>query len=445
MFSGCTPNFSVETLLTPPKMSEEQTAIYNALTAAAGRVELRYPRTGDYLSAFVIHQLDEEPGQEAIVFYESRSAVADEQQTNASWLKIGFLDCEDDGSWRLNYELPVDGVEVDSVNFSTLGWHKTKILVSMSVLNSSSKSLCVIDYANGKANMLDVISYSEYTLGKVTSEHDELLVFSRSDETAKATMSVYSCVEGGEFKQRYNTVNLDKNISEYDKIVIGNCTRMDNSTPCVAVDYLLPDNQYGTDVIYFNGKALVTADDFVREGRTVTYTRKANNLSPKVNTTDIDGDGILDVPISVAMPRYESLTVPEQLLAYSWYSQSSDGATQVAYTFIDPGNNFVLVFPGRWVGMVTATVNTAAGSVTFWEVPADAKSELKKELLSVKLIKTGSATYEQDCEDALKNGYTAFSVQEDKLIYVKNTKYEDLSLTEDELTAFLRALDNEAR
>ena len=75
--SGCSLNFSAETLLAPPKLSDEQTEIYNALTASAGRVDLRYPRTGEYRSAFVMHNLDSELSDEAIVFYESKTVAAD--------------------------------------------------------------------------------------------------------------------------------------------------------------------------------------------------------------------------------------------------------------------------------------------------------------------------------------------------------------------------------
>ena len=62
---------SVEELLSPPRLDEEQTAIYEALrTAAGGSVSLKYPKSGQYRSAFVVENIDDEPTNEAIVFYE---------------------------------------------------------------------------------------------------------------------------------------------------------------------------------------------------------------------------------------------------------------------------------------------------------------------------------------------------------------------------------------
>lgn len=68
MLCGCSAGFFSGDLLTSPRLTDEQTEIYNALTASAGRVDLRYPHTGSYRSAFVIRNIDNEPTDEAIVF-----------------------------------------------------------------------------------------------------------------------------------------------------------------------------------------------------------------------------------------------------------------------------------------------------------------------------------------------------------------------------------------
>ena len=76
MLCGCSAGFFSGDLLTSPRLTDEQTEIYNALTASAGRVDLRYPHTGSYRSAFVIRNIDNEPTDEAIVFYEQNKTDA---------------------------------------------------------------------------------------------------------------------------------------------------------------------------------------------------------------------------------------------------------------------------------------------------------------------------------------------------------------------------------
>ena len=69
LLCGCSAGISVENLLTAPKLNAEQTAIYQALTnSVGGGVKLRYPKSGDYRSAFILKNIDDEPGVEALVF-----------------------------------------------------------------------------------------------------------------------------------------------------------------------------------------------------------------------------------------------------------------------------------------------------------------------------------------------------------------------------------------
>ncbi len=68
----------------------------------------------------------------------------------------------------------------------------------------------------------------------------------------------------------------------------------------------------------------------------ISYSRRTNNYTPKVQSQDIDGDGIIDVPATAALPGYENLTFPEQLNAVLWYRQNCKKIELTAYTFIDP-------------------------------------------------------------------------------------------------------------
>ena len=73
MLSGCS-GATVENLLTAPKLTQEQNEIYQALINSSGSsIKLKYPRGGEFRSAFVLQNIDDEPGEEALVFYESQS------------------------------------------------------------------------------------------------------------------------------------------------------------------------------------------------------------------------------------------------------------------------------------------------------------------------------------------------------------------------------------
>ena len=78
------------------KRQDQQNEIYTALQASIGKnITLKYPRTGDFTSAFLIANIDEESTQEAIVFYEAADTV------NATMtLRINVLD-QNDGACLL--------------------------------------------------------------------------------------------------------------------------------------------------------------------------------------------------------------------------------------------------------------------------------------------------------------------------------------------------------
>ena len=89
MLSGCSLNAGVDTLLTPPKLSTQQEHIYKALTDYAGtNISLKYPKSGDYLSAFIIADVDGDSENEAVVFYRKNSL----NNTDDSSLRMNILD-----------------------------------------------------------------------------------------------------------------------------------------------------------------------------------------------------------------------------------------------------------------------------------------------------------------------------------------------------------------
>ncbi|MBQ7834199.1 MAG: hypothetical protein IJ385_00285, partial [Ruminiclostridium sp.] len=133
---GCST--SVEGLLSPPKLDEEQSAIYNALTLSkGGDVHLKYPVSGQYRSAFVVKNIDDEETDEAIVFYET-SNVTD----GGSSLRLNFLD-KQNGEWVSVYDFAALGSEIEKVRFADLGDGGVSVLVTYTIQNSSDSATSI--------------------------------------------------------------------------------------------------------------------------------------------------------------------------------------------------------------------------------------------------------------------------------------------------------------
>ena len=107
--TGC--QATIENLLTAPKLTQEQSEIYQALINSSGSsIKLKYPRGGEYRSAFVLQDIDSDGTQEALVFYESQSV-----QSGESALPVETDDEDetlaDDG--LMNDQLNIPGEEDD--------------------------------------------------------------------------------------------------------------------------------------------------------------------------------------------------------------------------------------------------------------------------------------------------------------------------------------------
>ena len=109
---GCdTISTDINSLLRPPQLTAEQSEIHNALDSVIGSgrtLQLKYPKRGDYLSAFVMYDLDADGQDEALVFYEDANT---EYGT-----RINILDNEGSG-WHSVLDYPGNGSSVDQIRF----------------------------------------------------------------------------------------------------------------------------------------------------------------------------------------------------------------------------------------------------------------------------------------------------------------------------------------
>ena len=103
----------VDSLLTPPVLSELQTEVDEALRDVVGQeLRLCYPAGGSYRSPYIFTDLDGDEEQEAVVFY----TVEDEPLV---YLQI--LD-KSDGRWRARNALPGTEGEVLFVDFRPVSY-----------------------------------------------------------------------------------------------------------------------------------------------------------------------------------------------------------------------------------------------------------------------------------------------------------------------------------
>ena len=177
--SGCS-GFSSSTadLMRPPRLTPEQSAINEALTAAAltQTYTLKYPKSGEYRSAFVFHDIDGDGVEEAIAFYEP-----DINDT----ARIVLLDREG-GVWKASCDLAGAGQDVEFVAFANLtASGSSDIVVGWSASDGSDKQLSIYTYAdgilvNGLKGGGSNMEYDAYLIGDLSGNGRDDIVFTGS-------------------------------------------------------------------------------------------------------------------------------------------------------------------------------------------------------------------------------------------------------------------------
>lgn len=421
-FSGCSMNLSLESLLSPPKLSDEQTEIYQALLNSKGsEVSLKYPKSGDYRSAFVVYDIDDEPSDEAIVFYEANGISGE------TTLRINFLD-QKDGQWVSVYDMPALGTEVEKVIFERLsGDSNLSIIIGYSVLNQSDKAVSVLKYENSTPVEVFKGSYSVMDLFDIDDDgQKEMFIINYDKALTYSTASTFAWVDG--MFTTTSSIALDPAATEYVNIKKGSYSETGTA---VFVDYYKGENAYGTEVLVCYGARLA------RSVGVDTVVRRTNSFTPVVYSRDIDDDGIIEVPATTVLPGYENLTKPEQLNAVTWSVVEENSYLKREYTtYLSNRKDYILFMPSRWEGLVTVTQSSDGSEITIWK--AEELGNLSQQLLAIKSVQKSNV------KKAELEGYTEFlfDAESDYRYYVKRGSiYNSLTLTDDELNDSLRFVD----
>lgn len=349
VFSSCR-QVPVEELLSPPKLDDEQNAIYEALkSCTSSDIILKYPKSGEYRSAFVVKNIDDEETDEAIVFYQSPNI------TDGSSLRLNFLD-KQDGKWVSVYDFAALGNEVESVSFNDFGSGVTDILVTYSIQNSTDLAASVIEYSGGYPTEVYKNRYSYMNVFDADSDGTDEIFLINSETTSAYLLG---CNEDG--FSVLSSAALDRKFSQFRNLNVG---KISESIPnALFIDYLLADGNYSTDVLSCYDNKLTK----IMPVNSETINRRTNSYTPLLSPMDTDGDGMLEIPTMAPFPNYENSAKADQVFAVIWTSVSENGGSIIEKyrSFINPKNDFLFLIPEKWKDNLTPTVNLTDNLTVF--------------------------------------------------------------------------------
>lgn len=420
---GC--SVSVEELLSPPRLDEEQSAIYEALRLSkGGDVNLKYPVSGQYRSAFVVRDIDNEATNEAIVFYEASNVTDD-----GSSLRLNFLD-QRNGQWVSVYDFAALGSEIERVQFADLGDGDTSIIITYSIQNSSDHATSIFRYKDNTPSEVYKSRHVYMNLIDIDEDGAEE-VFLINNDTATNTVAVNLLGWDNENFSVLSETPLNAGFSACRNIQLGTATSTGRKG--IFIDYSLADGSIYTDVLLCYDRKLVSAT-FSKE----QVFRRSNTYTPFSSCRDVDNDNVIEIPTVSIAPGYENIPASEQVNFTNWFEISSAGTSLAheATTYVSIRNDYMFTLPLRWAGLVTMNISIADGTVTFSRYNVSSK-QAEEELLVIRAVPESSVTKVnltgfKPCGKSETTGYCFFMRAADAGVF---------TLTDEEFGSLFRIFD----
>lgn len=342
--TSCTLVSGTETYLKPPKLNEEHEKIYNALIDAEGsRISLRYPKSGSYLSAFVVNNIDNESSDEAIVFYDKTNFSGSDTST----LRINFLD-QQEGKWKSMYDLSLNGTEIEKVFISELGPDKIKSVI-VCTGNQTEKNACMFFYDNAVAiDSQPLGTYSHIDVCDINNDGtNEIMMLNTTPEGNTAHLkwldNEHTLVSGHEIK-------LDDNSKEICQLLYG---QTNNKSTAVYIDSYINTNTIMTEILtavstehelYLKKSIIENYDD-----SSINKTTRQSSLISR----DIDNDGKIEIPVNSTFRGYEEKPQTEQVPMTNWYIYEDNMLIRKYSGYYSITNGYAFMLPSKWYDNVT--------------------------------------------------------------------------------------------
>ena len=359
LFSSCDKiQPDVESLLSPPKLTQEQREIYDALveTAVSSSIKLKYPKAGEYRSAFVMYDIDDDGEEEAIAFY-------DPQQEDPS-VRIKILDKQND-EWVSVYDKAngSGGVDVDRVMFENVSSVDRKdMIIGWNLINRAEKGVGIYSYEGEKLVSVypdettsdDMDTYSEMVVEDLNGDlRKELILLKNSTSTLRSSVRTVGYRLGR--VQPLVDQPLRDGIMGYSQI---ESTSLEGGGVKLYADVYLGESMMGTEMLQ------VTADEIIyetQEDEVFNLTMRSSDLPSR----DVNEDGIIEVPYNTPLPGYDS-EVEDGALYLTHYNQWEEGqCIEVFSAVINHENGYMYIMPPQWVDQVTVVTTFVSNEWKF--------------------------------------------------------------------------------
>ncbi|MBO5066386.1 MAG: hypothetical protein J6D06_09760 [Clostridia bacterium] len=365
--SGCSLNFfSVESLLSPPMQSGKNGEVQEAFNTLMKKekIQLKTPLAGDYQTSFVLFDVNDDQNDEAFIFYTDASVDAS--------VRMAFLQCIDN-EWQIAADIKGGGNGVYDIAFSDMNNDGlSEIFVSWSLFDSKVKKITGVYLpAMSENGVLTLKSLgSEYcdARGFVDfngdTEKDFVVVYhDDTGDTQKTFLRLFSLSKSYELV-KYGEIPLDSAITSVSRIQSDVISINGDKITRLFIDCQKSEKMIFTEMVYWNSELSVPV-------RAISKPSLSNTRSYKVSSMDVDGDGLLEIPVITSLAGDEkqfSVSYYDEVYTFTlleWKNLKGDNDNQTLKTLSNPLDEYLLLFP--WEGEVSVKYDSVRDALVYYE------------------------------------------------------------------------------
>lgn len=334
LFAACSARTS-EGLYALPKQSDRYYELQQAINSvmSPGAVYAG-PLTGSNQQSVQLVDLDGDAEDEAVVFLKTvgelplKAYIFDRSEERYSNIAV----IEGDGS---NFDL-VEYVQLD-------GEPGYEILLGRSLSDQILQSLTAYTLRDNRMTELMTCTYSEVKVVDLDAdERKDVFVLRLETEERAGVAELFRWYNG--HMEREQEANLSVGAKQIKRMISG---ALEDGVPAVFVASAYEENTIITDIFAFGQDGLKNITTGGQMGVSAQTVRNYN-----VYATDIDSDGVIELPTPLALPSYEA--GEETQWAIDWYSLTADGRSKIKMTtYHNYAGGWYLTLPDRWHDQIT--------------------------------------------------------------------------------------------
>lgn len=342
--SGCGIQ-SVDNLYALPALAEEYAGLQSNIDATMRELGAEYAviNYGSNTSTIQLLDLDGDRAQEAAaVFLRVNNAGGDEPP-----LRVCIFRRTGKDDYRQVYTLEGEGSSINSVAYEDLTGDGSQEMIISWQMGAGVHTLAAYALNLSDSNELMSVAYNE---GYLTTDLDqdgdrEIIIFQQDGSGSGNDRAEYYDFRDGSMVMT-TSAPLSQGMRD---VVSAKTSRLAGGEPGVYVTLELAEGQ-ATDVLALDDGALVNLTRETDSGVSRSTYREYTEVAP----TDINGDGVLEIPAPAALPPLDPESDSTQYLIHWRQFDSRGGSTVQCVTYHCTVDGWYLVLPDGWEGRVTA-------------------------------------------------------------------------------------------